>query len=203
MINERFGAWRVLELVNRKRNGATYRCRCDCGTERVVSASNLTSGRSLSCGCQKSARVSEARTEHGHAQGRGRTASPTYRSWASMIQRCTNPRSASYPNYGGRGITVCPQWLASFEQFLADMGEKPRKGMSIERVDSNRSYEPGNCIWADVRQQNRNRRSTQLTPEIVRALRDGSLSVDEAARTLGVSRSTLYAARSGQNWKDV
>lgn len=90
---------------------------------------------------------------HGHASYRNR--SPTYQSWAAIIQRCNNPKSTSYPHYGARGITVCERWL-KFENFLADMGERP-EGTTIDREDGSGNYEPGNCRWATKEQQSANR----------------------------------------------
>lgn len=198
---KRFGRWLVVEYVGRGTGGSHYRCVCDCGTERIVFRGNLLRGKTVSCGCAKAKNISKARTVHGHAR-KGDKASPTYSSWSSMLTRCTNPNCKAYPNYGGRGIQVCDRWKNSFENFLADMGEKPNKGMSIERLDPDGHYEPGNCVWANARTQGRNRRNTKLTPEIVKALRAGELSVLDAEKTLGINRNTLYAAKVGRNWSD-
>ena len=96
--------------------------------------------------------------KHGHAKAH--KFSPTYQSWAGMIQRCTNPKRFSFKHYGGRGIRVCEKWM-TFSHFLADMGERPI-GMTISRINNNGNYEPGNCCWETVKGQSRNRRSTKI-----------------------------------------
>lgn len=95
--------------------------------------------------------------KHGHT-GKFKKPTPTYRSWASMKKRCRCKSVRGYHNYGGRGIKVCDRWLQSFENFLADMGERP-PGTSLNRIDSNGHYEPVNCEWATTIQQGRNRRT--------------------------------------------
>jgi len=162
-LQAKFGRWTVLRKAPPKGRDklATYFCRCDCGTEREVGRYLLTSGRSKSCGClQKEVAkegVIQRCTTHGH------TGSKTYNSWAGMVQRCTNPNSTKYADYGGRGITVCERWKNSFGDFLADMGERPN-GLSIERVDNDKGYSPENCVWADNFAQARNtRRTSRIT----------------------------------------
>ena len=98
----------------------------------------------------------EAHRTHGQA---GRSKSPEYRAWDAMKQRCLNPRSSAYPSYGGRGISVCDKWRESFDAFYADMGPKPEpKALySLDRIDNDGDYEPGNCRWATHSQQLKNR----------------------------------------------
>lgn len=98
------------------------------------------------------------RSVHGHSMARKGRGTPTYVSWRSMIARCYNPKHVYYARYGGRGIVVCERWRKSFPNFLADMGEVPEK-LQIERIDSDKNYEPGNCKWATVKEQALNRRS--------------------------------------------
>ena len=105
---------------------------------------------------------------------------PTYKSWASMKERCANKKRPQFYLWGGRGISFCERWTL-FENFLEDMGECP-KGMSLDRVDTNGDYEPGNCRWATAKQQARNRRNNNL-------IRGKTLS--EWSEILGVKRSTL------------
>ena len=197
-----FGHLKVLADLGVAGGNRTYLCLCECGKEKKVLASNLVRGRTRSCGCKRSKYVSEKMRKHGHAQTAGRRPSPTYSSWGSMLNRCTNPANHSYKMYGGRGILVCERWL-DFENFLADMGEKPAKGMSIERLDVNGNYEPGNCVWATPKIQARNTRRSRLTMEIARSIKSGELSIKDAVSMTGCAGSTASAARTGRNWRDA
>lgn len=134
-------------------------CRCQCGTEREVNKKNVKSGRSVSCGCF----MVETNTTHG---GRGRHhRMPEHVSWSSMINRCTNEKCNRWDDYGGRGITVCPEWQGprGFEQFLIDMGERPSPEHTLDRYpDNDGGYCPENCRWATRSDQQRNKRTTKL-----------------------------------------
>jgi hypothetical protein len=117
----------------------------------------------------------------------GRTHDPVYAVWRQMVYRCRNPKSKWYPDYGGRGISVCKQWL-SFKNFLADMGERP-DGMTLERVDNNKGYSPANCRWATRSEQNKNRRLTAT----VQFYSNGQFvgTFNECARHLQITKQAL------------
>jgi hypothetical protein len=130
-------------------------CKCDCGNTQVVRGSDLKMGKHRSCGCLQL----EAVTKHGNTQ-HGKRPSLTYTSWQMMKTRCLNPAHVSYPEYGGRGITFCQRWN-DFSLFLQDMGARPSKRHSIERIETDGNYEPENCYWATPKQQAANRRKTK------------------------------------------
>lgn len=160
---QRFGRLIALKICGHRGMKLIWECLCDCGKTAYVASGNLASGHTTSCGCFKIQRTGDSHSLVGKAHGhcKNNNCTPTYKSWASMKGRCSNPRVSNYYNYGGRGIVVCERWRTSFNSFLEDMGERP-PGTSLDRIDSNGNYEPGNCRWATDEIQRSNRRKKYL-----------------------------------------
>lgn len=160
--------------------GGSFLIECECGKRRRVFRSYLVAGAHSTCGhkCPLGS----------HAETHGQSVTPTgvYETWSSMRERCLNPNHEAYAYYGGRGITICGRWLESFENFYADMGERP-EGKSLDRWPNNDgNYEPGNCRWANWEEQNGNKSNTR------RVLLNGeAMCMSKAARGLGISAQVL------------
>ncbi len=145
---EIFGKLTVIGMAPTDGDGQRVTCLCECGKQKVMRLGNLVSGTSRSCGCGqgKKARNPKALKYQ-----------PEYGCWSGMLNRCRYPRNASWKYYGARGITVCERWK-DFAAFLQDVGRRPSPKHSLDRINSNGNYEPGNVRWATQSEQNRNRR---------------------------------------------
>lgn len=162
---DRYGQLTIMmEVPSTPSVGRLIQCLCDCGNTTTVRLSFLRNRHTASCGCLQRERSREAsilsNTVHGHSAGA--KWSGEYTTWTQMKQRCLNPRHFSYHDYGGRGISICAEWRLSFAAFLRDVGPRPSGGYSIDRIDYDGNYEPGNVRWATATQQNRNRRSVKM-----------------------------------------
>ena len=126
-----------------------------------------------------------------------------YSSWQSMRDRCTNPNAPNYKHYGGKGITVCEEWMTSFEAFYSHIGERP-VGYTLDRIDPSGNYEPGNVRWADSKEQSRNRRGVKLTQQDALYIREnkGKIKAKDLATQFGVNFSTIYRIWRGEIRED-
>lgn len=140
---------------------------------------------------------------HGHALTKNANPSPTYMVWCAMKSRCSNPTHHAWKNYGGRGIKVCTRWN-DFKNFLSDMGEKP-SNRSLDRRDNNGNYEPDNCRWATMMEQQLNKRTVKLTEDDARKIKYGLKSISQAsiARMFNVSSSTVWEILNEKIWKHI
>lgn len=140
----------IKEADKHGRLWAKWKCACDCGNEIIVLARSLKAGDTKSCGCLNT----EKKTKHGQCR------TSEYGIWGNMLQRCYNPKTKNYHNYGERGITVCQEWH-DFKNFIRDMGKRPSNQHSIDRKDNNGNYNKNNCHWATREEQNRNKRTNR------------------------------------------
>jgi len=157
LTGQKFGMLSVIEKDESYKNETYWKCICDCGNIVNVRSTRLRNGRSKSCGCSKGKMISEAVTKHGMSRTK------LYNVWNTMRMRCYNPKSISYKNYGGRGITVCDEWKNSSKAFC-DWAIKNgyKEGLSIDRINVNGNYEPDNCQWITHKEQANNTRNNHF-----------------------------------------
>lgn len=199
IIGRAFGDLTVLSREPNRGTRAIWKCRCSCGATVSVVGKELRKG-TRSCGCLRSRTAKRLHTRH------GRSETPLYNIWTLMLKRCINPRDRFYASYGGRGIRVCARWRGptGFENFLADMGERPA-GMTLDRRDNDGHYEPGNCRWATRFEQAHNKRNTVLTWMLVHEIRgrhEHGESGVSIARRLGISRSSVSSVVRAKSWME-
>ncbi|MEO6305967.1 MAG: hypothetical protein ABIP51_22665 [Bacteroidia bacterium] len=160
LVGKKFGRLLVLKRIGSIGKNANWECICDCGNSKTSTTKHLMGGNTNSCGCifieyNKSAKV------HGFTK-KGTKQITEYYAWSSMKDRCLREKHPAYDRYGGRGIKICKRWLNSFKNFLDDMGYKPEKHLTLDRIDNNKGYYKENCRWASKDIQNSNRKNTPL-----------------------------------------
>lgn len=181
LTGQRFGRLLVASYAGKHRKRHKWNCVCDCGNLSCIDRPQLTGGKSVSCGCYKKELLSRVAKTHGMCN------SAEYHIYRNMLARCHNEKNTSFPGYGGRGITVCDRWMESFENFYADMGSRPSKIHSIDRINNDGNYEPGNVKWSTPSQQTRNCRHTKK----IFYKGESKLVMDWAA-IFGIDRHVLY-----------
>lgn len=193
---QKFGRLTVIQLGQPTKAGASWACVCDCGCHTVVNSLKLRNGSIVSCGCYRRERLNQANIKHGMSKK-----SRTYRTWKEMRNRCSNASADNFKWYGGRGISVCERWQF-FENFLADMGERPA-GMTIDRIDNMRGYEPGNCRWSTHVEQTRKQAKNKLTEKLALALRsdrEAGMSYRQLGEKYQISATTAHRCATNATW---
>lgn len=186
LMGQKFGRLTVIENAgSNARGSALWKCCCDCGNEIVAEARLLRSGNTKSCGCLKKdiqrKRMIKKNTTHNERYTR------LYRTWAHMIWRCENPNAGAYPLYGGRGISVCREWRESFEDFR-DWARRSgyNDTLSIDRIDVDGNYEPSNCRWITLDEQQNNKRNNHYL-----TFNGKTKTIAEWSRETGIKSSTI------------
>ena len=188
VLGRRFGRYQVLGNGYRGHSAKRHwLCLCDCGTFVSVEVGSLRRGRSRSCGCLQREVVAVAARKHGMAN------SVEYQAWKGMKRRVTNPRFKNFKYYGGRGITICPEWLHSFETFYRDMGSCP-PSHTLDRTDNNQGYSKANCRWTTMDVQVENRRTTRRV-----VLNGEFVTIRKASEATGLKFPTI-ASRLRSGW---
>jgi hypothetical protein len=189
LIGQVFGRLTVsAEAGTDRRGNVMWWCRCHCGTYATVVGYHLRSGNTTSCGCARRQQAGNLTLVHGQAD------TPLYSRWKSMIHRVTDPNHKSYADYGGRGITVCEQWL-EFETFAADMGPTFREDLTLDRIDVSGPYSPMNCRWASASEQARNKRNNRRL-----TFRGHTKTLAEWSEITGLHRRTIGTRLDALGW---
>lgn len=190
LVGRSYGRWTVVAPSPKRGKHIVWLCRCECGTEKSVLGFTLKAGTSQDCGCTRTAKNAARRTTHGMWRH------PAYNSWHAAMGRCHYPNSPGWNLYGGRGISFCARWY-DFSNFWADMGPTWTPGMTLDRIDTDGDYAPGNCRWATPKAQANNRRDNVViqTPK-------GPMTVCQAAEAFGIKHQTI-SSRIRYGWPEA
>ncbi|BCG66439.1 hypothetical protein [Staphylococcus phage vB_SsapH-Golestan101-M] len=189
MTNYKFNGCVVLKRAENKGKNVCWLCRCYCGVEFVVRATDIRTGNTKSCGCLNRKLAGDRARKHGNRNSR------LYNIWNNMKMRCSNPNSVNFKNYGARGISVCDEWFNSFENFYKwAMGNGYNDTLTLDRIDNDKGYKPSNCKWADYTHQERNRRNNHILE-----YNNEKYSIAEWSDITGIPYSTLWS-RIKKGW---
>jgi len=196
ITGEQFGRLTaILPVCHDKAKSIMWLCVCSCGTEHITSGGSLRRGHTKSCGCLSAERALENFAPH--REKHGMCGSPEHRAWAGMRERCLGNWSSNHTeSYRRKGIGICKRWQ-DFNNFYADMGDKPSPLHSLDRIDNNGDYQPDNCRWATTQQQNNNKSNNVLL-----TYKGKTLTVAQWSRRLGISYHTLMS-RHRSGWSDT
>lgn len=192
---EVFDRLTVVSFAGMAKDGRQFECQCLCGNRITALGKSLRGGNTRSCGCKQREAAGSLRRSHGLSK------TVEYRIWKGMKDRCYNPNDEEFVNYGGRGIAVCDEWVNDFERFLKDVGPRPSPELTIDRIDNNIGYRPGNVRWATRADQVRNTRRTRIdldTARLIRSLR--VFGPSEISRHLGVAKQIVKHVLAGRTW---
>jgi hypothetical protein len=202
---QRYGRLVVLKRLRHGGGHVVWEAQCDCGNTHEARGDTLRHGVVRSCGClarEESAARGRLRATHGMSRVGARRAE--HDAWVAMRQRCGNANHPQWRDYGGRGITVCESWLASFEAFFADVGERPTAKHSLGRIDNERGYEPGNVRWETTVQQGRNTRAVKLNEAavcLIRHMYRRRAAAKDLGHAFGITEEHARRVAQGKAWR--
>lgn len=190
LTGKRFNRFTVLSFHGMRNNSSLWTCQCDCGNIKNILGYTLTNSTSKSCGCLHK-EVAASRKKHGKCFSR------EYNIWVGMKQRCYNPLSSGFKDYGGRGVRVCDEWKHDFNVFISDMGLPPSHTHQLDRINNNLDYSPSNCKWSTRKQQMRNTSRNRLVLNIVTGVYYDT--VMDACESVPMNKNTLTGYLRGTN----
>ena len=189
LTGKTFGRLVVIERAeNSKFRKARWKCQCSCGNIAIVCSDNLRKGLAKSCGCLRKESLAKRNTTH------GMTKTHEYQTWARMIARCQNFTNSDFKDYGGRGIDICQEWRNDFMAFFNYIGKRPSPEHSVDRINNDGNYEPGNVKWSLPTQQANNKRYNRLI-----TINNTTMNVTEWAQKIGINPRTIFS-RLQRNW---
>ena len=194
ITGKKYGRLTAIKFIKRSKEITYWLFRCECGKTKILRYNNVISDHTLSCGCfNKEARKFNGYFSIKHGESRRGKLTLEYKTWSTIKTRCNNPKAIEYKNYGGRGIKLCKEWRYDYLQFLKDMGRKPDKSYSIERINNNKGYSKNNCNWIPKKEECRNKQNSVIY--------NGELA-SEASKRLKMSRwAIILRIRDGWSLK--